>query len=164
MTKFKTNLWRFLSQKTVTDFNLVARLNLAISVALEVDKMHVRTSHRDLKPSNIMLDATGNWSIIDVGIGRTLGDFNIADLSSGSCGTVAFLAPEQLTCFLHFKVDIWALGKIIALIIFEWSSGWKLLWSPKFLKPDEINALGPLVELIDLIKKMIRVSCHYTYC
>ena len=98
--------------------------------------------------------------IIDIGIGRTHNAIN--DNSSwGSCGTVAFLAPEQFTCYRQSdKVDVWALGKIIVLIIFEWSFGWQLIWSPKFLKPDEIQALGPLVELIDLLKDMIQVS----YC
>ena len=124
----------------------------------------MRTAHRDLKPSNIMLDATGNLSIIDVGIGRTY-DIQKDYLSWGSCGTVGFLAPEQFTCKRQtYRVDIWALGKIIALIIFEWSFGWQLLWSPKFLKPDEIRSLGPLVELIELIKNMIAVSNHYTNC
>ena len=171
MPKFETDLWTFLSQKKLIDFNLLERLNMAINVALEVKKMYgkegfgeMKTSHRDLKPSNIMLDATGNLSIIDVGIGKTYTRIHEVKLSWGSCGTVGFLAPEQFTCFKQSEnVDIWALGKIIALIIFEWSFGWHLLWSPKFLKPDEINALGPLVELIDLIKNMLLVN-NNTVC
>ena len=71
MKKYETNLWTFLSQKTFHNFNLAARLNLAINLALEVQKMSgnsnstMGTVHRDLKPSNIMLDATGGLSIID---------------------------------------------------------------------------------------------------
>ena len=142
---------------------------MAINLALEVQTMsggqYARTAHKDLKPSNIMLDANGYLSIIDFGIGRTYKSYGLEEASRGSCGTVAFVAPEQFTCEKQtYKVDIWALGKIIALIIFEWSFGWQLLWSPKFLKPDEIKSLGPLVELIDLIKNMIEVSNHYTYC
>ena len=170
MTKFETNLWTFLSRKTLFDFNLLERLNMALTLAKEVKKMsgsqESRTSHKDLKPSNIMLEPSCNLAIIDFGIGRTKVNYNTSeDVSSrGSCGTIAFLAPEQFTCKRQtYKVDIWALGKIIALIIFEWSFGWQLLWSPKFLKPDEIKSLGPLVELIDIIKNMIEVSYHYTY-
>ena len=141
----------------------MSRLDMALNLALEVQKMSgdtntLKTAHRDLKPSNIMLDSTGNLSLIDVGIGRT---FDISNhLSSwGSCGTVAFVAPEQFTCYRQTeKVDIWALGKILALLIFEWKFGWQLLWSPKFLHPDEIKSLGPLDELIDLLKYMINVS------
>ena len=168
MTKFETNLWTFLSKKTYINFNLLERLNMAINLASEVQKMSgsydSRSAHKDLKPSNIMLDLSCNLRLIDFGIGRTYGGF-IEKSSGGSCGTVAFLAPEQFTCKEQtYKVDIWALGKILALIVFEWSFGWQLLWSPKFLKPDEIKSLGPLVELIDLIKNMIEVSNHYTYC
>ena len=170
MTKFETNLWTFLSRKTLFDFNLLERLNMAINLASEVRKMSgdssMRTAHKDLKPSNIMLDRCCNLSIIDFGIGRTYRGHSGQALSSvGSCGTIAFSAPEQFTCKEQtYKVDIWALGKIIALIIFEWSFGWQLLWSPKFLKPDDIKSLGPLVELIDLLNNMIEVRFHHTYC
>ena len=176
MTKFVTNLWTFLSRKTFFDFDLLERLNMAIDLAEEVQKMSgdssyrpycMRTAHKDLKPSNIMLDRCSKLRLIDFGIGRTYHGYNGPEefSSEGSCGTIAFLAPEQFTCKEQsYKVDIWALGKIIALIIFEWSFGWQLLWSPKFLKPDEIRSLGALVELIDLIKNMIEVSYHNTYC
>ena len=168
MIKFETTLWTFLSQKTVSDFNLLERLDMALNLGKEVQKMSgfgiVRTVHRDLKPTNIMLDAARNLILIDVGIGRTYDPVN--DTSSwGSCGTPAFVAPEQLTCFKQSeKVDIWALGKVIVLIIFEWSCGWHLLWSLESLTPEEIRSLGPLVQLIDLLKDMIEVSYHYTYC
>ena len=177
MTKFETNLWNFLSQMTVSDdlsqmtvdnFDLVARLNMAINLAEEVQKMSgfgiEKTVHRDLKPTNIMLDATRSLILIDVGIGRTYNPAN--DTSSwGSCGTVGFLAPEQLTCYKQSdKVDIWALGKVIALIIFQWKFAWHLLWSPKFLPLDEIRSLGPLVKLIDLLRDMIQVSELYKLC
>ena len=166
MTKFETNLWTFLSQMKFLHFNLVQRLDMALNLALEVKKMSgdrkMRTAHRDLKPSNIMLDATGNLSIIDVGIGRTY-DIQKDYLSWGSCGTVGFLAPEQFTCRQQsHEVDIWALGKIIALTICEWSFGWQLLWSPKFLKSNEIKSLGPLVKLIDLLKDMMNVGYNYS--
>ena len=167
MTKFEKNLGRFLSQKTFLDFSLLERLNMAIDLAVKVQIMagdhNGRTAHRDLKPSNIMLDATDNLSIVDLGIGKTYDMYSSREF--GSSGTVAFVAPEQFTCSKQsHKVDIWALGKLIILIVSEWSFGWQLLWSPKFLKPYEINALGPLVNLIDLIKDMIKVSYHYTYC
>ena len=164
MKKFKMNLWNFLSQKTTLNFNLTKRLNLAINLASEVRKfsgnVKTWTAHRDLKPNNVMLDAAGQVRIIDAGTEKTHRRTRSFQ-SWGSCGTVAFVAPEQFTCDIQSRaVDIWALGKIIALIIFEWKFGWRLLWSPKFLKPDEINSLGPLVELIDLLKDMLNVSYY----
>ena len=176
MPKFEMNLWNFLSQKTALNFNLAERLKMAIDLASEVGEISgslsknissTTTAHRDLKPNNVMLDAAGQMCIIDAGIGKTIdlyrGYSGIQFL--GSCGTVSFVAPEQFSCASQsLAVDIWALGKIIVLIIFQWNFGWQLLWSPKFLKPGEINSLGPLVELIDLLKDMLNVSNCHTYC
>ena len=172
MIKFDTNLWQFLSQKTCHDFDLVKRLNLAINLAKEVKKAFgvflMCTAHKDLKPSNIMFDAKGKMCIIDAGRGVTYGGPKLgrklegSRLDWGANGTPGFLAPEQFAYKRQTaKVDIWALGKIIALIVFEWSFGWKLLWSPKFLMSHQIESLGPLRKLIDLLKEMIDVSCHY---
>ena len=158
-----------MSQKTSLNFNLVERLKMAINLASEVRQICgslneisniTRTVHRDLKPTNVMLDAAGQIRIIDAGIGITHGIY-IDNKFWGSRGTVAFVAPEQFTCYKQTPaVDIWALGKIILLIIFEWNFAWQLLWSPKFVEPDEINSLGPLVELINLVQDMLNVS----YC
>ena len=93
MTKFKTNLWTFLSKKTYINFNLLERLNMAINLAEEVQKMSGtmmgRTAHKDLKPSNIMFDPSCNLRLIDFGIGRTYGGYTSFELSSGgSSGTI----------------------------------------------------------------------------
>ena len=133
MPKFEQNLWSFLS--TNCCYNVIERLNLAIALCMEVKKVH-RTSllHRDIKPSNVMIDASGGLILVDFGIGN---DNNYLE---GSYGTPGFLAPEQFACNRQRKeVDIWALGKFLVLIIFEWRSAWKLLWSPKFLTLADIG-------------------------
>jgi serine/threonine-protein kinase len=48
--------------------------------------------HRDLKPENILIDRYRRWRIGDFGIAQAWGE----DLSTGSSGTPAFAAPEQL--------------------------------------------------------------------
>lgn len=48
--------------------------------------------HRDLKPENILIDRYRRWRIGDFGIAQAWGE----DRSSGSSGTPAFAAPEQL--------------------------------------------------------------------
>ena len=99
-----------------------------------------------------MIDAGGGVKLVDFGIGDNY-------ILTGSYGTPGFLAPEQFACDEQTKeVDIWALGKVIALIIFKWESAWKLLWSPKFLTPAEIRSLGPLSKIFDLVKQMVKVN------
>ena len=154
MPKYEQNLWSFLSEKSCSDFNVNERLNLAIRLCSEIEKLHrKKIAHRDIKPSNIMIAAGGGIKLVDFGIG------NATSYLQGSYGTPGFLAPEQFALDEHTQeVDIWALGKVLALIIFEWRSGWKLLWSPKFLTPAEIRSLGVLSKILDLIKEMVKVN------
>ena len=154
MPKYERNLWSFLSEKSCSNFNVIERLNLAMILCMELKKCHDKMiTHRDIKPSNIMIESGGVMRVVDFGIGNP-------DISlEGSHGTPGFLAPEQFACPRQTeKVDIWAFGKVLALIIFEWGSAWKLLWSPKFLTPAEIKSLGPLSKFIDLVKEMVEVS------
>ena len=155
MPKYERNLWSFLSEKSCSNFNVIERLNLAINLCLEIKKVDEnKLTHRDIKPSNIMIDDGGGIKLVDFGIG----DSHVLDLR-GSYGTPGFLAPEQFACDRQTKeVDIWALGKVLALIIFEWRSAWKLLWSPKFLTPAEIRSLGPLSKITDLVNEMVKVN------
>ena len=154
MPKYERNLWSFLSEKSCFNFKVIERLNLAMDLCMEVNKLQEKgIIHRDIKPSNIMIEATGGIKLVDFGIG------NSTNLLDGSYGTPGFLAPEQFACDRQDrKVDIWTLGKVLALIIFEWRSAWKLLWSPKFLTPAEIGSLGPLSKILDLVKEMVKVN------
>ena len=154
MQKYEQNLWSFLTEKSCFNFKVIERLNLAIDLCSEVKKVHEKKfTHRDIKPSNIMIEAGGGIKLVDFGIGNLFLDLK------GSYGSPGFLAPEQFACdFQTQNVDIWAFGKVLALIIFEWRSAWKLLWSPKFLTPAEIRSLGPLSKIIDLVKEMVKVS------
>ena len=154
MPKYEKNLWSFLSENSCYNFNVIERLNMAINLCLEVKKVHDNSIiHRDIKPSNIMMDASGGVKLVDFGIGDH--EVNL----KGSQGTPGFLAPEQFAYDKQDKaVDIWALGKVLALIIFEWRSACKLLCSPKFLTPDEIRSLGPLSKTFDLVREMVTVN------
>ena len=154
MPKYERDLGSFLSEKSCFNFNVLARLDLAIDLCLEVKKVHEKDiTHRDIKPSNIMIDASGGIKLVDFGIG----DFST--VLNGSYGTPGFLAPEQFACDQQTQeADIWAFGKVISLIFFEWRSAWKLLWSPEFLTPTEARSLGPFSRIIDLVKEMVKVN------
>ena len=155
MTKYDTDLWSFLSEKSCSTYKIIERLSLAIDVCQEVQKIHEREIvHKDIKPSNIMFDANGGVKLVDFGIGHDTHSTII-----GSHGTPGLLAPEQFACDIHTeKIDIWALGKVIVMICFKWSSAWQLLWSPELKNLLEVRFLGPLSKIIDLVKKMVQVN------
>ena len=157
MPKFAKNLWSLLSQQNAQSYKLIERLNLAIAFCEEVKKVHDGNSaHRDIKPSNCMLDNQGHVILIDFGIGRTQGTLD------GSSGTAGFLPPEQFACRGQTqKADNFAVGKVLALTIFEWRFGWQLLWSPEFVTQNYIDSLGPLAQIITLIKELTQVRNGY---
>eukprot|EP00826_Nyctotherus_ovalis_P014245 TRINITY_DN1394_c0_g1_i9.p2 TRINITY_DN1394_c0_g1~~TRINITY_DN1394_c0_g1_i9.p2 ORF type:complete len:150 (-),score=50.61 TRINITY_DN1394_c0_g1_i9:904-1353(-) len=73
--------------------------------------------HRDLKPQNILVTSLeqleGAVKIADFGLG-------VQDTSSfvGHCGTLLYMAPEQLAgerC--HKEVDIWAAGVVMYILM-----------------------------------------------
>ena len=156
MHKYDCNLWEFLKRKKIEDFGLQKRIKLAIKVVEELSKAHkTKIVHRDIKPSNIMLDSNLDPVLIDFGIGESIG------FLKGSVGTPGFTAPEQISGGEQsYPVDIYSLGKLLVIILFEWRVGWSLLYSPK--KPIESKKLDTLADVLDMISRMLQVKIIYT--
>ena len=98
-------------------------------LARGVEYLHsVGVAHRDLKPENLLLTSRGALKIADFGESEC---FRLpweekARMSSGRCGTIPYIAPEQFLRgeFDAKPVDVWAMG----MIFMAMRTG-KLLWS-----------------------------------
>ncbi len=77
--------------------------------------------HRDLKPENLLLtiqDIKAEVKIIDFGLAKMLHPSN-GYTTANFLGTKGYLAPEMLQrCEYGFKVDTWALGIIMFILLF----------------------------------------------
>ena len=154
MEWYPRTLWKFLENQ---DLGLAERLEIAIELVKEVKRAHKSgVAHRDLKPTNIMLDANKELVLVDFGIGRNLGSLQ------GSCGTPGFNAPEQFSGDIQtHPMDIFSLGKNLALIFFKWEIGWTLLLSSKNWISSQKNAedkLAPFSDFFDIIRQMLQVN------
>jgi len=92
---------------------------LCAAIADGMAAAHARgVVHRDLKPGNVMLRGDVP-TIVDFGIAKSLGATS-AVVTERRVGTVAYMAPEQLTDGLIAPaVDIWALG----VVMYETATG-----------------------------------------
>ncbi|XP_070509345.1 testis-specific serine/threonine-protein kinase 1-like [Chironomus tepperi] len=87
----------------------------------------INIAHRDLKCENILISCNLNLKIADFGFARfTLSvedffstDTEIRELSETYCGSAAYAPPEVVsgTPYDIMKVDVWALGIILSIII-----------------------------------------------
>ena len=72
--------------------------------------------HRDVTPSNIMLLRAGGVKLLDFGIAKTQGKFNLAEnTETGICkGKLPYLSPEQVNGHpLDRRSDVFGLGVVM---------------------------------------------------
>ncbi|MEV0187215.1 serine/threonine-protein kinase [Kitasatospora purpeofusca] len=90
----------------------IATAALADSIAEVLQGIHsAGVIHRDIKPSNIILDNSGNATLIDFGLSIISGR---PDPIDGIAGTVRYMAPEQISEVpVDSSADIYSFGVIL---------------------------------------------------
>jgi eukaryotic-like serine/threonine-protein kinase len=86
--------------------------HVARGVASALDHAHAKgLVHRDVKPENVLLTPQGDVKVVDFGIAKALGPDAARLTTDRPIGTVAYVAPEQLTMKdVDGRADVYALG------------------------------------------------------
>lgn len=101
-----------IKEKTVISPLKAVRVIIETCKALEYS-LNYGLVHRDIKPGNIMVVNDNNVKIIDFGLSKKIGQPVKYQIIGGPmCGTLYYMAPEQLTDSdrVDHKADIYGLG------------------------------------------------------
>ncbi|MEM8732667.1 MAG: serine/threonine-protein kinase [Planctomycetota bacterium] len=83
---------------------LMHRVSEAIQYAHDKEILH-----RDIKPSNLLVDASGNVSVADFGLAKSMDEAGLSR-TGDVVGTLRYMAPEQLVGDADKRSDVYALG------------------------------------------------------
>jgi calcium/calmodulin-dependent protein kinase I len=106
-----------------------------------VDYLHTKDIiHRDIKLDNIMLEDENDLTsvkLIDFGLSTYVIENNI--LKYDQCGTIMYMAPEQLDNKAYSKsIDMWSCGIIMFMLL---NNGLHPLYEKEMIKINYINKL-----------------------
>ncbi len=89
--------------------------HVARGVAEALDHAHTKgIVHRDVKPENVLVTPDGQVKVVDFGIAKALGPQSMRLTTDRPIGTIAYVAPEQLTgADVDGRADVFALGAMV---------------------------------------------------
>ena len=99
--------------------SLESTLRLFVKVCDAVQYAHESgVLHRDLKPSNILVDASGEAKILDLGLAKSLTEdaLSTVSLTHQVVGTLPYMSPEQSrgdSDEIGARSDVYALGVVL---------------------------------------------------
>ena len=136
-----------------------------------VEYLHIKQiCHRDIKPENIMLNNFNDLTslkLIDFGLSAQ--HFDSLE-HSDYCGTLLYMAPEQIEKKLYSKtVDIWSIGVIMFMLLNQgkhpfYIKGDKKQGYVQKLKNAKVtlfNKCSPMAEL--LLRKLLEPNPSWRY-
>ena len=155
--------WTFIVSDLIEGQNLAERLavhglTIAESVRLVTHVAeyleyahHEGFVHRDIKPANILLDQAGEPHIADFGIALT--NDELLERRLASSGTLAYMAPEQLTAetqLIDHRADIYSLGIVLYQLLsgtlpFEGKTPAQVREQILFRSPRSLREINPSV-------------------
>lgn len=111
--------------------------------------------HCDVKPENLILFSNGRVRLGDFGLAKMVRD----KISSGTSGTVGYLAPEQALGKPSMASDVFAAG----LVIHEMLTGVLLAWpfDRPFSGSDQVADICP--GLVDVLDRALTVDARERY-
>ena len=120
----------FLKYGTLSQFlksnkhNKISEKNISILISKLLNALNYlhnkQIVHRDIKPENIMFSKENDYEsikLIDFGLSAQNFDFILNN--NDYCGTLLYMAPEQIEKKSYSKtVDIWSIGIIMFILLF----------------------------------------------
>ena len=116
------NLETYIKERKVVSVSRSLQIVEAVAEALGVALEQVGVIHRDIKPANILLTASGQVKIADLGLAKIIPKPGATtDYSSGhtkggmAMGTPSYMSPEQFADAAHVdhRADIYSLGSTL---------------------------------------------------
>ncbi|CAK7230598.1 Chk1 protein kinase [Sporothrix bragantina] len=134
-------IWRWIAMEFAEGGDLFDKIEADVGVPEDIAHVYFRqlvsgtsflhskgVAHRDLKPENILLSETGNLKLADFGMATMFEYKGSRKLSSTTCGSPPYIAPEVLACsrpqpgttptkYNPELVDIWSCGVILFVLL-----------------------------------------------